>query len=308
MLKFLIRKTYQYLMINLFFLKTFITLARTKSFRETARLNSISQSAISQQIKSLEGKIGCCLVERSSNKVNLTPSGEVFAGYAENILDLYDDALLNVRNQVNTISGLIKVATIYSIGLYRLQPIIRTFLRKYPNVSVQLEYYHNTAIYERITNWDFDFGFVAFPKKSEGLDVRLFAEDPLVLIQSSQRPLFKKSKINFKELSGCKYVGLSQTTPTGRYLACLFRKRGIQLDVVHEFDNVETLKSAVLVGMGCAIVPKNVLVNELNKKTLNCIQISDLPMQRSLGILSPKVRVLTKAKQKFLDVLTSRTA
>lgn len=290
-------------MFNLCFLKTFVALAKTKSFRSAAHINSITQPAVSQQIRVLENKLNTTLIEFSGKSVNLTHAGETFLPYAENILNQIEEAQLQINEQANTYTGTIRIATIYSIGLYRLQALIKRFLKKYPKVSINLEYYHNNIIYEKILNRTVDFGFVAYPKNKDGLISKVFTEEKLLLVQSSERPAFKKNIIESKDLKDCKFVALSETTPTGKELSRIFKQKAIHLNIVHEFDNVETLKSAVLVGMGCAFVPEIILTDDLQYKNLIVVKVKGMELKRPLGILSPKGRCMTKAKQRFYDLV-----
>jgi DNA-binding transcriptional LysR family regulator len=289
-------------MFNLFFLKTFVVLARTKSFRATALANSITQSAVSQQIRALETRLHCRLIERSSKEIRLSPQGQIFLAYAEDILKRYDDALMHLNKHHESMEGVIRVATIYSVGLYRLQPMIRRFLKKHPKVNIHLEYYHNNLIYEKVASKLIDFGFVAIPKPSVSVKAKCFAEDPLVLIQCTQRPIFARKTIGIHELNNSRYVALARTTPTGKEIQEALKKSGVNLLAIHEFENVETLKSAVLVGMGCAFVPANVLDQELRRKELEVVKIRDFRLSRSLGVIYSPNNPLTIAKQKFFNI------
>jgi len=288
-------------MFNLILLKTFVILAKTQSFRATAQANSITQSAVSQQILSLEAKLRCKLVDRSKKQAVLTRQGQIFMTYAENILNQYDEAISQLQEQNEMMDGIIKVATIYSIGFYRLQPIIRRFLRKHPQVQIHLEYYHNNVIYEKVRTNIVDFGFVAYPREADKVRSQYFVDDQLVLAQCTQRPVFKKKMVDMDDLNGCRYISLSRTTPTGKEITAALKKAGVNLLVEFEFENVETLKSAILVGMGCAFVPVNILNNELQRKELEIVNIRGFGITRPLGILFPHGKVLTKPKKKFFD-------
>lgn len=292
-------------MANIVFLKTFVSLAKTKSFRTAAQLNFITQSAVSQQIRTLESKCECRLFERNNKIVELTQEGKVFFDYAQKIIEQYEEALQEVSVKSASYSGIIKIATIYSIGLYRLQSLIRTFLKKFPQINVYLEYYHNDLIYEKLLNQTIDFGFVAFPKKRQNITSFAFVNEEMILVQSSQRPLLKKRNINYSDLNHCQFVSLSHTTPTGKEIAKFLKGLSLDINVIHEFENVETLKSAVVIGMGCAFIPRFTVMQELKNKMLEEIHVQDFNFHRPIAIIKSNQKVLNKSKQKFYEMIVS---
>ncbi len=293
-------------MVNIIFLKTFASLAKTKSLRAAAHLNFITQSAVSQQVRVLENKLNTKLIERNNKGVELTHDGQIFLRYAETIIHEYENAVVEIHNNSNAFTGTIKIATIYSIGLYQLQPLIRAFLKKYPQIHIFLEYYHNDLIYEKVMNHSIDFGFVAFPRKTPNLSYSIFNEEEMILVQSTQRPTLKRKQMDCRDLNQCRFVTLSHTTPTGKEINQLLKKLSVNLNVIHEFENVETLKSAVVIGMGCALIPKQVVTAELKNKTLEEIHLNNFRFHRPLGILKSKLRSITKSKQKFYEMFSGK--
>ena len=293
-------------MIDLSFIKSFVTITKTGSFRIAAERSHITQPAVSQHVKILERKMNTKLFERHGKKVSLTPAGKIFLPYAENILKQYEEAKMCVRETQNEFKGTIRIATIYSIGLYELRSVINTFFRKYPKIDLHFEYHHNTAIYEMVLNRTIDFGLVAFPQEKSGIVSNVFTEDKLVLVQSPDRRLIKKKTLLPKDLEGVNFIGFSQTTPTGNIIGQCFTIRGIQPNIIHEYDNIELVKSAVVLGLGCAILPKNTIARELKEKSLEIISATGLPQRRPLGIIYQKGKVFTKSMHVFHDMLMAK--
>ncbi len=295
------------IMVDLFFIKSFVSVAKTGSFRITAERNFITQPAVSQHIRILEKKFGLSLFERQGKRISLTPAGRIFLTYAEDILKQYAEAKMRMQETVNHFNGTIHIATIYSIGLHELQPIVRRFLRKYPKVNIHLEYHPNNTIYEMILNRSIDFGLVAFPKKSASLISRTFDTNKLVLVQSPERPIISKRSISLKDLNQIRFINFALSTPTGKVIHELFRTKKTYPNVIHEYDNIETLKSAVELGMGCGIVPRNTIIQELKNKTLEIIPVKDLTLTRPLGILHPKGKTFTKSTKTFYEMMLKKS-
>src|SRR3989338_1461221 len=156
-------------MIDLSFIKSFVAITKTGSFRMAAERSNITQPAVSQHVKILERQMKTMLFERHGKKVSLTPAGKTFLPYAESILKQYEEAKMSVRETQNEFKGTIRIATIYSIGLYELRTVINRFLQKYPKINLHFEYQHNDAIYEMVMNRAIDFGLVAFPQEKAGI-------------------------------------------------------------------------------------------------------------------------------------------
>src|SRR5437867_13225321 len=123
-------------------LKVFCDLAETESFTKAARLNGVTQSAVSQQISSLEKAFKSLLVERSKKKFRLTREGQVLYDYSKKILFTHDALNSKFQEIKNVISGTIRVAAIYSIGLHDLPPYLKRFLKAFPTVNLHVQYRH----------------------------------------------------------------------------------------------------------------------------------------------------------------------
>src|SRR5512136_160320 len=152
-------------------LKVFCDLAETKSFTKAAQINSVTQSAVSQTISALERKFSSLLIERSKKNFRLTPEGEVFYDYSKRILATCDALHSKLQEIDNIISGNIRVASIYSIGLHVLPPYVKKFLQIYPTVNVHVEYRRDNQVYDHVLGNVVDLGLVAYPTRDSRLEI-----------------------------------------------------------------------------------------------------------------------------------------
>ena len=294
-------------MIHLAFIQSFVMVVKTGSCKAAAEKLYITQPAVSNHIQTLEKEIGAVLFEGKGKKDHLTEAGKNFLPYAENILQQYQEAVELATRNIDQVTGTIRIATIYSIGLYQLQTIILKFLKKYPQVGIHLEYHPNAVIYEKILTRTIDFGFVAFPKKNKDMQTKVFDEEDFTLIQSTQHPVIKKSRLLLSELDQIKFVTLDPHTPTQSAINLFLNQNNISLQAVHTYEHIEILKSAVILGMGCAIVPKNTILQELKNHILKTILVDDLKsLKRPLGLISPKNKVFTKAHEMFYKMIVQK--
>ena len=289
-------------------LKVFCDLAETGSFSLAASKNFITQSAVSQQIRSLEERYGRELIERSKGHARLTQAGEVLYEAGKEIVHRYREIENNLQSLARSVAGTVRVGTVYSVGLYELSAPLKKYLRTFPDVTVHLEYTRANKIYEDVSRGEIDLGIVAYPNKRPQLLVAPFREDRLVLICSPQHPFAHFQRVSIKKLHGEKFVGFERDVATRRALDRVFRQHGIKVQYIMEMDNIETIKRVVEVSSGLSIVPEPAITQEVKNDTLRAIQFSDEPLMRPLGILLKRGRRFTPAVQEFIDFLKDKSS
>src|SRR5215469_2536387 len=188
-------------------LKVFCDLAETESFTKAAQINDVTQSAVSQQISSLERLFKALLIERSKKQFRLTREGQVLYDYSKQVVQTYNSLQNKLQEIKDIISGTIRVATIYSIGLHELPPYLKQFLKAYPTVNVHVEYRRANQVYEDVMGNVVDLGLVAYPNRDLRLETFPLRKDPLVLVCHPQHALAKHKSIRLKALTGQKFIG-----------------------------------------------------------------------------------------------------
>jgi DNA-binding transcriptional LysR family regulator len=284
-------------------LKVFCDLAETESFTKAAQINSVTQSAVSQQISSLERTFKSLLIERSKKKFRLTREGQVLYDYSKQIIQTYESLDSKLQELKDIISGTIRVATIYSIGLHDLPPYIKRFMKSYPTVNIHVEYRRANQVYEDVYSNVVDLGLIAYPLKDSKLEIVPLRKEPLVLICHPQHPFTKQKTIKLKALAGQKIIGFEPDIPTRKALDKILREHGVEVKHVMEFDNVETVKRAVEIDAGISIVPLGTVTQEISKQTLASVEIEDGQFFRPLAAIYKKNKVLSPAMKQFLSIL-----
>ena len=158
----------------------FCDLAETESFTKAAQINNVTQSAVSQQISTLERIFKSLLIERSKKRFRLTREGQVLYDYAKQMIGIYEGLHSRLQEIKDVISGTIRIATIYSIGLHDLPPYLKKFLKAYPTVNVHVEYRRANQVYEDVLGNVVDLGLVAYPVRDHKIEVFPLRKDPLI--------------------------------------------------------------------------------------------------------------------------------
>ncbi len=284
-------------------LKVFCDLAETESFTKAAQINNITQSAVSQQISALERVFKSLLIERSKKKFRLTREGQVLYDYSKQIIQTYESLHSRLQELKDIISGTIRVATIYSIGLHDLPPYIKRFMKSYPTVNIHVEYRRANQVYEDVLSNVVDLGLVAYPVRDSKLEIVPLRKEPLVLIAHPQHPFSRQKSIKLKSLAGQKVISFEPDIPTRKALDKILKEHDVEVNHVMEFDNVETVKRAVEIDAGVSIVPQGTVTQEIAKQTLIAVPIEDGEFYRPLAAIFKRNKVLSPAMKQFLAIL-----
>lgn len=283
--------------------KVFCDLVETQSFTRAAKNNDVTQSAVSQQVSSMERHFRTPLIERTSKKFALTREGQALYEFSKQIVQNYDSLLHRIQEIKNIVSGSIKVSTIYSIGLHELPPYLKQFLRSHPTVNIAVEYRRASQVYEDIIGNSADLGLVAYPHSDLRLTIVPLRRDLLVLVCHPEHPLASRKSITLPDLRGHKFISFQPDIPTRREIDKLFKSRDVTVQTVMEFDNIETVKRAIEINAGVGILPKGTIAQETARKSLVCVPISDGNYYRPLAAIHRKNKVLSPAMKQFIDLL-----
>ena len=289
-------------------LKVFCDLVEMQSFSLAAERNFVTQSAVSQQIRTLEDKFKRRLLERvrGRREVRLTPSGEVFYRECKNVLESYNQLNESMSGLVGKISGTVKVATVYSVGLHELPPKVREFMTKFPAAKIDLEYSRTTRVMRDVLNGTVELGVVAFPEQKRGLTIVPMASDRLVVICPPDHEFAERTQIKVTELKERDFVLFERDIPTRKATDKILKSYGVEVRKVAEFDNVETIKRSVEVGFGLAIVPHPSVMDEEKNNQLAVVELAEKDWIRQVAVIYRTDRTLSIAAKKFVQLLEKK--
>ena len=149
--------------MELYQLKLFVDLAEMGNFTRVANDNYVTQAAVTLQIRKLESELGVSLFHRTTRSVTLLEAGHRLLPYARDVLQKVEEAQLVVRDTKAEVTGVVRVASVHSIGLYELPPFVRSFLKRFPGVNLRIDYRTSEEVYRALHNGEIDLGLVAYP-------------------------------------------------------------------------------------------------------------------------------------------------
>lgn len=286
--------------------QVFCDLVETTSFSEAAARNGITQSAVSQQIRTLEERFKVTLVERGRRNFSVTPEGEVFLKAAQRILQAYHSIQEDLGTMRDVVAGPLTIATVYSIGFHELPPYLETFRQLFPEVDLQVHYRRSNQVYADVSENLADLGLVAYPQERKGVEIEPAWKDKLVVICPPNHPLAKRTSLDLKAIDGQRFISFEPDLPTRKAIDGMFTQAGIQVKEVVEFDNIETVKRGVLIENAISIVPSESVKSEVKSGTLAQITINGKFVWRPLGIVRRRTKAVTPAMREMIRLLKQK--
>jgi DNA-binding transcriptional LysR family regulator len=283
--------------------KVYCDLIETASFSNAAKLNGVTQSAVSQQVRALEKRFEVVLVERGKKNFSVTPEGKIFLEAARDILEVYNSIGDRIHDLQNKVVGQLRVATVFSLGLHELPPFIKRYRKAFPDVEVTVDYLRSSQVYHEVTEGTADIGIVAYPAKRKGIAIEEFATDRLVCICPPEHRFGERKTLKLSDLDGEKFISFEPDLPTRKALDKEMKEAGVKVKREMEFDNIETVKRAVEIENGISIVPENSVEGEVKAGTLRAIPLRSPTLIRPLGLVQKRTRATSPAMREFIATL-----
>lgn len=289
--------------MNLDTLNLFCEIVRLQSFSRGARACGVTQSAASQSVAQLEAHLDVILIDRTKRPFALTAEGHTYyEGVRKLVLD-YEKVAAEVRSTRTKVGGTVRVAAIYSIGLHVMARHVQQFISKYPQANIRLEYLHPNKVVDAVAQEDADLGLVSYPTPSRTMAVVPLRSERMVLVCPPSHALAAQKLIEAHDLDEVNFVAFDPDLSIRKAIDRSLRQGKARPKVVMEFDNIETIKQALEVGTGVAILPEPTVQKEVNLGSLVAVPLAMAELVRPIGIIHRRLKRLTPAVRKFMELL-----
>lgn len=284
-------------------LKLFCDVVSNRSFSKAALANNVTQSAASQIVSQLEKRLGVLLIDRSERPPIPTPEGRVYYEGCKELVEQYLELEASIRNAPPELPVTVQIAAIYSVGLGDMGQYVERFEAQNPHARVQIEYLHPARVHEKVLEGSADFGLVSFPRRSRELRVLPWREEEMLLTCPPQHPLARSAAVRPAQLAGEKYVGFSKDLTIRRKVDQFLRAHQVAVEVGPELDNIESIKKAIEVSVGVALLPEPTLRREVQAGTLVAVPLLGCRFVRPLGIILRRHHKHSSTALRFVDLL-----
>ncbi len=287
-------------------LRTFLEVSRLRSFSRAAEKLSVTQPAISAQVRSLETEVGARLFDRDGGKVTFTAAGRVFEPFAEHVLSCHAHIGITIAELHRSPRGEISISANEATSLYVLPAVFAAFKKQYTRVSLKIVRADRARTLEEVLNREVDFGVVSLPVKDARLTIERIHKDEVVLVTGAAHPLAGRESVTVAELLEHPLL----LTKSGRQrdqLDDFFRAENVHPRVAMEVESSELLKRLIAAGLGMGFLPRAVVAEEAAAGTLRILKVEGLRVSRELALVFRKEKTLSRAAHAFLEIATGHS-
>jgi LysR family transcriptional regulator, low CO2-responsive transcriptional regulator len=277
-------------------LQIFEASARFLSFSRAAEELHLTQPAVSMQMRQLEHFAGVTLFERTGRRLHLTDAGEELVVHARAVLRALEEAdeAFAARNGLR--AGRVRLAVV-STAKYFAPTLIARFAQTHPGVQIRLQVDNREAVVRTLAANDTDVAVMGRPPEEIELEAKPFADHPHVLIAPPDHPLARRRRVRIEELAGEVFLVRELGSGTRTAMERFFQERGLPLRVGMEMPSNETIKQAVMAGLGLSFISMHTIALELSARALAIVRAPGLPVVRQWYVLHRKEKRLAPAAE-----------
>ncbi len=284
-------------------LRLYCDIVRLRSFSRGAAANQVSQSAASQAVQQLEAELGVQLIDRTQRPFTVTPEGRAYHEACRALLQGHEKALADLATLRGQVSGTVRVAAIYSVGLHDMSRHVQRFTALHPHAKVRLDYLHPHKVVEAVVEDEADLGVLSYPAASRTLAVIPLRSEPIAFIAPPGHRLARRRVVVAADLDGEAFVAFDGDLRIRQAIDRALKQQNVRVNVAMEFDNIETIKQAIVLGAGVSLLPEPTVRREVANRSLVAIPLALPNLVRPVGILHRRTTRFTPPVARFIDLL-----
>lgn len=288
-------------------LKTFEAVARLLNYTRAAEELHLSQPAISMQIKQIEEHAGIALFEQIGKKTFLTQAGEKVQRLALAVLSQVKDCEDSLASLRGAIGGRLELAVV-STAKYFAPQLLSAFCQPDSSVSIKLSVNNREQVIQQLSENRVDLAIMGRPPRELDAVASAFARHPLGIIAPPNHPMAKKKRINLNLLSGENFLIRESGSGTRTSMERLFTERGVRLGSSMELASNETIKQAVMAGLGLSYLSLHTVGLEMATGKLVRLDVTGTPVVREWFVIQRKGKMLSPLAEQFREFLIEKGA
>jgi len=286
-------------------LKVFETVARHMSFSRAAEELHLTQPAVSTQVKKLEEHAGLALFEQLGKKIYLTPGGAELLHYSRIIIEQFQEAE-NAMTQFKGITGGKLNVAVISAGDYFFPRLLVEFAHAHQGVTLNLSVHNREGLLNQLTNNLTDLAIMVRPPVDTDTVNEAFAPHPYVIVAPPDHPLVSQKNIPISALMHEPFVVREKGSDTWNSMAEGFAGRLPEISIAMEIGSTETIKQAVIAGMGLSFVSAHTIALELQAGSLAVLDVQGFPVMLNWYVVHRKNKRLPPVAQAFRNFLLEK--
>ncbi|MGZ5194205.1 MAG: LysR family transcriptional regulator [Ramlibacter sp.] len=288
-------------------LKVFESVARNLSFSRAAEELHLTQPAVSTQVKKLEEHAGLPLFEQLGKKIHLTPAGAEML-HASRIIIRQFEEVEETMTQFKGVSGGKLNVTVISAGDYSFPRLLVEFARRHEGVTLNFGVCNREELLEQLTDNLTDLAIMVRPPLDMDTVNKAFAPHPYVVVAAADHPLAGKKRIPVSRIAREPFVVREKGSDTWNSMEDGFGEHLAQLNIAMEIRSTETIKQAVMAGMGVSFLSAHTVSRELQAGSLTVLNVQGFPLMLNWYVVHRKNKRLPPVAQAFKTFLMTEGA
>jgi len=258
-------------------IQTFIAVARHKSVSKAAEQLFVTQPAVSMQLRQLEDAFGLPLVETVGRNISLTGAGQEFLTHAIAAIAQLKDLEALMAEHVGVRKGRFELAVV-STAKYFVPMLLVQFAKLHPGIEVTLRVDNRENVLGMLSRNESDLVIMGRAPKNLDCEATSFATNPLGIVCAPDHPLSRRKRLAFDMLKDQAFVVREPGSGTRAAMERLFGQHELPINVAMEMPSNETIKQAVMAGMGLSFLSLRTVRHELAAGHLALVDVTGMPI------------------------------
>jgi DNA-binding transcriptional LysR family regulator len=279
-------------------LRVFTEVARHLSFARAAEVLHLTPPAVTMQVKELEGHVGMPLFERTGRKVALTTAGEYMLVYARKMLATLKDAEDTAARLQRLETGTLTIGMV-STAKYFLPRLLAEFRREHAGIDIRLAVGNREQLVAMLHANEVDIAIMGRPPKELAVRAEPFAAHPHVFVAPTDHPLLQIGHPTVESLRPYGFIMRERGSGTRAALEKFFEKSRVDPRIVMEMSSNETIKQAVMAGLGISFLSLHTIGLELEHRLIARLDVEGTPIVRAWNVVHTLSKLLSPAAEAF---------
>lgn len=283
-------------------LYVFVKVVEHKSFSKAANDIFLSQSTVSSHIQALEKMFDAPLFDRVGRESILTPQGERLYKWAQKLLALKDELLLDMKNDLTDFSGIVKIAASSVPAQFIVPKMIQQFRKEFSQASFQMTQSPSKTVAEQVSNGTVDIGFLGEKYDDDKLVYTPLMKEKLVLVTT--KDVTFQEPVKLEEIVNHPFIMRNSNSGTQSTMKKLLKKKGVEmknLNVVATTDCVQCLMQFVKLGIGISIISEIAAIEYSKNNPINIYEIENMNEERDFYLVYNKNKTLPIVSKMFIE-------
>jgi DNA-binding transcriptional LysR family regulator len=272
--------------------------AKHLSFIRAAENLHLTPPAITMQIKELEGHIGLPLFDRSGKKISLTTGGEYMLVFTRKILATIKDAEDAAARLQRAETGVLTIGMV-GTAKYFMMNLLAQFRESHAGVEIQLATGNREQLVKMLQDNEVDIAIMGRPPKELQTRAEPFAAHPHVFVASTAHTLARRGHLSVEELRNYDFIVREKGSGPRAAMENFFSEARIEPRLKIQVPSNETLKQAVMAGLGLGFVSLHTIGNELEQQKIAMLDVEGAPVVRAWNVVHTQAKMLSPAAEAF---------